>query len=169
MTLKDNHSGYFTVEASFIIPIVLFCVFGTLALLLYFYDLGTARSLLNQEAVQLSDVIKTDGNIETGKFDQKTLVDRPLTYLLRSNYPKKALEGTKNLKNQLKGKLLVSKVNQIELMVGQDTITGKINLSYKVPVPIIGAWIGGAFQNELTVKIENGCNAEKMRRWDQLE
>ena len=169
MTLKNNQSGYFTVEASLIVPIVLVCIFGTLAFLLYLYDLGTARSLLNQEAVQISDVIKTDGNIESGRFDQKKLMDRPLTYLLCINYPKKASEGTANLKKQLKGKLLVSQADQIILKAQQNQITGKIHLSYKIPVPIIGDWIGRAFQNELTIQIETGSNAEKMRRWDQLE
>lgn len=166
--LKDN-KGYFTVEASFIVPMVLFCVFGVLFITLYLYDLGVAKSLLNEEVVQISDVIKTDAQNESGEFKSKKLLERPMTYLLKPSYPKRAAEGKKRLKKELQEKLVVSTVEKIILTAGQRKVTGKIQISFRIPIPVIGQMIGGLWKNNLTITVDNGSNAEQMRRWSSFE
>lgn len=164
-----NNEGYFTVEASFIVPTVLFCIFGVLFLTLYLYDLGIARSLLTAEVVQISDVVKTDAQNGSGKFYSKKLIERSLTYLLKSSYPKRAAEGKNRLEAELKKKLIVSKVQKISLKAGQQTVKGSLQISLRIPIPVIGEMTGALWKNNVTVTIENGSNAEHMRRWSLIE
>ena len=170
MTLfQNNQDGYMTVEASLLIPAFIFCVLGVFLVSLYFYDLGTARSYLNESVVLISDVIKTNGENETGNFFSDELETRSVTYLLQQSYPKQAEKAKNLLTEKLKKTLIVSKVNEMQFYAGQKKVTGRLCLSFQVPVPAIGEWIGKWWKNELTVTVENGNNAEQMRRWDQLE
>lgn len=165
----ENQKGYFTLEASFIVPITLFSTLGILLVGLYLYDLSVAKNFLNQEVAQITDTIKTNGKNDTGRFQQKELMNRSLKYLLQFSYPEKAAEGKKRLKSILQTQLIVSKVTQISITAGQDKVTGKIRLSFAIPVPVIGELTGRVWKNEITVTMENGSQAEKMRRWDFLE
>lgn len=166
--LKDNR-GYFTVEASLIVPTVLFCVFGILLVTLYLYDLGTAKSLLNSEVLQISDVIKTNASNDSGEFNSKELTKRPLTYLLQSSYPQRTAEGKKRLKAGLQKKLIVSAVDKITLTAGQQKVKGTLQISFRIPIPVISQMTGALWKNNLTVTVDNGSNAEQMRRWSRLE
>lgn len=167
--LSKNNKGYFTVEASFIVPTVLFCVFGVMFAALYLYDLGTAKSLLNEEVIQISDVIKTDARNESGKFKSKELMDRSMTYLLKLSYPKRAAEAKKRLKEELQRKLIVSRVEKIILTAGQQKVTGKLQISFRIPLPVISQMTGALWKNNLTITVDNGNNAEQMRRWSIFE
>lgn len=164
-----NQKGYFTLEASFIVPITLFSTVGILLVGLYLYDLSAAKNFLNQEVAQITDTIKTNGKNDTGQFEQKELMNRSLNYLLQSAYPKKAAEGKKRLKNILQTQLIVSKATQLSVTAGQDKVTGKVRLSFIIPVPVIGGLTGRVWKNDITVTMENGSQAEKMRRWDCVE
>lgn len=166
--VKDNH-GYFTVEASLVVPMVLFCIFGVLLIGLYQYDLGTAETLLASEVVQISDVIKTDARNGSGTFKAKELTKRPITYLLRSSYPARASEGKKRLTSELQKRLIVSSVSKITVSAGQQKVTGKLQIFFRIPIPVISRLTGSLWKNNLTVAVENGSNAEQMRRWSQLE
>ncbi|MDO4553949.1 MAG: pilus assembly protein [Lachnospiraceae bacterium] len=167
--LYNHQGGYFTVEASMIIPTVLFCVFGILYVSFYLYDLGVVRSLLDEKAVALSDVIKTEADIEDGSFDSRKLKSRSLTFLLKSSYPSSAKEAEESFRSEISKKLLVSQINQVHFTAGWQKVTGKVTLSYRIPIPVIGNLIGNVWKKELRVILENGNNAEQMRRWDQLE
>ena len=164
-----NQKGYFTLEASLIVPIVLLSTLGILLIGFYLYDLSVAKNFLNQEVSQITDTIKTNGKNDTGKFQQKELISRSLSYLLQSSYPRKAAEGKKRLKSKLQTQLIVSKVTRISITAGQNKVTGKVNLSFTIPVPVIGELTGRIWKNEITVTMENGSQAEQMRRWDSLE
>lgn len=166
--LKDNR-GYFTVEASFIVPTVLFCIFGVLFVTLYLYDLGTAKSLLTGEVVQISDVIKTDASNQSGEFRSKELINRPITYLTKSSYPKRAAEGKKELKAELQKKLMVSTVEKITMSAGQQKVRGTLQISFRIPLPVISQLTGAFWKNNLAITVDNGSNAEQMRRWSSLE
>lgn len=164
-----NQNGYFTVEASFIVPIVLFSTLGTLLIGLYMYDLSAAKNFLNQEVARVTDTIKTEGKNDTGQFQPKELIHRSLKYLVRSSYPKKAAEAKKSLKNKLQTQLIVSKITELSIVAGQTQIVGKVSISFIIPVPVIGGLTGRVWKNDIIVTMENGSQAEQMRRWDSLE
>lgn len=136
--LKDNR-GYFTVEASFIVPTVLLCIVGILFGALYLYDLGTAESFLTREVV------------------------------LKSSYPQREEEGKNRLERELQKRLMVSSVDKITLTAGRQKVKGTIRISFRIPIPLLHQMTGALWKNNLTITIDNGNNAEQMRRWDQLE
>ena len=164
-----SQNGYMTVEASLIVPFFLFCLFVVFLFGIYFYELGVARGILNQVAVEVSDVIKTDGSLKNGSFKEEELADRSLFYLLKKSYPEKAGEGEKELRKLLNHSLLFLHTEEIKFKVGQRKIQGRVKLYYRIPVPILGDLAGSLWENELTVCIGNGNNAEQMRRWRQIE
>lgn len=168
-SLWKNQGGYFTLEASMIVPIVLFGMIGIFLAGLYLYDLGTAYSFLNRETVLITDTIKTNGENDSGEFKEQVLCERSISYLLQTSYPDRANEAKKQLKQKLQNNLIVSKPNNISFTAGQKKVQGKMRLSFSIPVPVIGEWIGKVWSNRLEVTLENGNNAEQMRRWDFLE
>lgn len=152
-----------------IVPMVLFCVLGVFLSGVYFYDLGTARSCLNREAIQLSDTIKTEAEAETGRFSEERLQKRSSNYLLQRSYSQQAAAGERELKKKLDQKLMISRASQISFTAGQKKIVGRVRLSFSLPFPMIGEIAGKIWKNDLKATIENGNCAEQMRRWDSLE
>lgn len=167
--LWNNQKGYFTVEASFLVPMAFFLVLGILYVSFYIYDLSVARNFLNQEVALITDTTKTNGRVDTGKFKQKNLLNRSITYMLKSSYSTQASEGKKLLKKKLQKQLIVSKVSKLTIKAGQVYIKGSLTLSCSIPIPVIGNLIGKVWKNTVSVTMENGNQVEDMRRWEMLE
>ncbi len=132
--------GYFTVEASFLVPILCFLVMGILIVSLYLCDVSFAKSYLQGWVINCID--QEDFYGENREAEKK---------------------------RELEESLFVAKVEKLSLTKKYDRIEGVIIIKMSSNVPLVGEWMGQLWRNSLTFKADRVNNTEQMRRWDQLE
>jgi hypothetical protein len=168
--VRQIEEGKMTVEASFLLPMVLFVIVILLFFFFYEFESGVAAGILCEEVSQAADVVKTDGKLETGEYDLAYLNERKLSYLL--NYDTGAVET--QLRSAIKEKLARHVIfgNQAKVWVEikHGEIQGKV--TSQMELPVIGAVeIGGfsLFKIEEQISAKVRMPAEQIRRWQQIE
>lgn len=136
----DGEEGYFTVEASYLVPILCFLILGIMLAGIYICDLNQAKSFLNQRVTELSRNEKE--------------------YLAADLSEDKIF---------LKGRMLLTEVADFSITKTDTKVEGHVELKMNLSIPLIGQWIGNAWRNSFSLSVDVGNNAEWMRRWDQLE
>lgn len=139
IAVRKSEGGYFTIEAAFIGSLTCFFVIAFWLIAIYLFDFGCVDSCLKEQAVILSVGEKEE--------QQKVQVT----------------------KEELEKSLLVASLDSFWVVRKGEQITGKARISVKIPIPIVGEWIGKKWTNSIVITMEQGNNKTKMRRWDQLE
>lgn len=168
--MRRIENGMMTVEASFVLPIVLFILILLLYFFFYCYESGVAAGILREEVLKLSDTIKTSGDLDTGAYDIKKLNDRKLSYLLNYNTGKLESQCKMAIQEKLSKQSLFGSNLKVEISVKHGKITG--NITSNVKIPLLGTVeIGGIsiFKVEQSMESEVRMPAEQIRRWQQIE
>ena len=168
--MREIEKGMITVEASMILPIVLFTTVLILFFFFYEFESGVAAGILCQEVEKAGEVVKTDGDLETGEYHLDYLNQRKLSYLL--NYDTGRIESKlrTSIKEKLERSSVFGKQAKVWVEIKHGVIEGKV--TSQIPIPVIGAIeIGGfsLFRIEEKVLAKVRMPAEQIRRWQQIE
>ncbi|MDO4943526.1 MAG: hypothetical protein Q4E73_11945 [Lachnospiraceae bacterium] len=168
--MRKLENGMMTVEASFLLPIIFFIFVLILFFFLYCYEDGVAAGILREEVEKAGDVIKTNGNINTGEYNIHLLNQRKLSYLL--NYDSGQIESQckSNIRKKLSEQSLFGSDQRITVEIKHGEIRGKITSNIKLPI-IGSVEIGGfsLFHVDQQVIETIRMPAEQIRRWQQIE
>lgn len=136
--LKED--GYFTVEASFLVPMVCFLIFGVMMIGIYLCDLNLAKSFLNR---RVSEVASREEDYEAGnqKKDQEWLEKQ----------------------------LFFTKIENFSITRTGSKAKGEVELRMDLAVPLVGSWMGTLWKDSFYYSEDVYDHVEWMRRWDQLE
>ncbi len=140
LTVLRENKGYFTIEASFIVPILCFLGIGIMMTGLYLCDLNQTKSFLHQKVVLLSED-DSDYSVKERNSDE----------------------------GYLKGRLFVSHLERFSLSKTEKKVKGEAVLVMDMKIPFVGTWMGRVWRNTFSFHADVGNNTEQMRRWDQLE
>ncbi len=166
--LKDQR-GMATIEMSFIIPIILIIVLSIFYSIFYQLDRSIAESVLSEEIIGISDVVKNSGEIENGRYILSDLKNRELFYMLKATYPELQKEAVNQIQENLKGRLLLSKADLPTIHVKNKETEGEIRIQMDIPIVLIGQILGSKLSWEYKIKINHVEGAEEIRRWDVIE
>jgi len=168
--MRKLEAGMMTVEASFLLPVVFFILILILFFFFFCYEDGVAAGILREEVEKAGDVVKTNGDIQTGEYHIHLLNERKLSYLLNYDNGKAESQCTANIKKRLSEQSLFGSNHKVTIEIKHGEIKGKITSDIKIP--LIGAVeIGGFSYFHVDQKVTGTIRmpAEQIRRWQQIE
>ena len=128
-----------TVEAAFIMPLILFLLFALIYLSFILYDICRIQGGMDRTLHQYGLSLKHETDAVTGRIRYEEIGKRGVFYLLtdHSDLYEKRIEA--DITDQLTKGLLLVKIASVEATVGKFSITIAIEASYQVPVPFAHA------------------------------
>jgi len=138
--LWKEEEGYVTIEVVFLVTLIFLLVCAVMLSGLYICDLNQAKSFLNRRATELS--------INEESYESDDL--------------------SKD-KQRIESQLFVTSLTEFYIVKTKSQVKGKIVLSMKLNVPMIGEWFGQLWTDTFSLNLEVGNHADRMRRWEQIE
>lgn len=134
---KEYCKGSITVEAAFIMPIVIFTIFALLYLSFYLHDLcriqGTLDKTLHKAALSIKHV--TDFTMDEILYEE--ISDRGVFYILFGSTKEDENQIQNYLGQELAKGLFISKINRVVVDVSKTRIKLSIEAETKVSLPEI--------------------------------
>lgn len=128
---KYDISGNYTVEAAFIVPMILGIVFAVMYMLFFLHDKVVLQE--NLRTVVLS--IAQNENVSAGNVDADSLAEK-IGKSAESSLGKKVKNGI-GYKELVSKNLIVLKVKNADCNVGVKYVTAKANAVAKMDIPVI--------------------------------
>lgn len=137
---------------------------------IFCYENGLAAGILLEEIGKAGNVVKTEGNIDTGEYQIDSLNQRNLTELFQHDSEKIVKQCCSNIREKLSRRSLFGTNKEVRVEIKREEISGTIRADIKIP--IIGAVETGGFslfrvEQKVTKTIR--IPAEQIRRWQQIE
>ena len=136
----EEESGYFTLEAAFLVPLLFLILFAVMLSGLYICDLNQAKSFLNRRVTELS--------IKEEDYDSHAYAED---------------------KNQIRKMMFISQITDFSITQTEKQVKGSITLSMSPNVPVIGDWLGRLWTDSFSLCVDVGDNVDMLRRWEQNE
>ncbi len=134
--MKKRLKGSYTVETALVLPLLLFCLIGLLALTMFLHDKICILAMLNQELTRGEVLSNRPVNLETGEVDYQALSERGPLYLLSSK-EKQEEQIREDMQKQLdETYLFLIQISQIE--VEMTLFQLKIKLTPELPAVPFG-------------------------------
>lgn len=165
--LKDQR-GMATIEMSFIIPIIFIIVLSVFYSMFYELDRSIAESVLSEEIIGVADIVKNNGEIESGRYEIADLNQRELFYMIKTNYPEVQKEAVSHLQENLKKRLLLSDVSSTFIRVKNKETNGEVGIQMEIPIPMMRQILGSKLNWKYKIQINHIEGAEEIRRWDAI-
>ena len=130
-------NGSITVEASFVMPFILLCIFALIYLSFYLQDKNRIQTVTDASLIKASFYFKHRSDLVTGRVDYTNIDDRGVFYMLTDTSPSKEEVVEKLIIAQLTGKLLLLSVKDIKVNVNHNKITAAVSADSEIPIPFI--------------------------------
>ncbi len=155
--MRKLEEGKITLETALVMPIILYVLILILCFFFYGYESGLAAGLLQEELCKTSQVIKNQGDYETGEFQVPPLNQRSITYLLHPDTKGAVAKCEETLKQKMAKRSVFGQNVKVSVKVTGGKISGTITAD----VPVF------SIEQKKTIKVR--MPAEEIRRWQQLE
>ncbi len=166
--LRDQR-GMATIEMSFLIPFVLIFILSIFYSIFYQLDRDIAESVLSEEMIRVSDVVKNSGKAESGKYKLLDLNNRELFYMLKKEYPKLQEETIVTIRRELERRLLLSRISALHLEVKNKESEGEVKIQMTPSISFLRTILGAKRSWAYKLKITHAEGAEEIRRFDSIE
>ncbi len=120
--IRKNIRGSLTVEAAFIMPMVIFIVFAIMYLTWYLHDTCRIRAAVDKTLHKAMMSVKHETNISTGETDYVNINSRGVFYLPFGSTRPDEDRILKNLNNELKDGLFLIRISNTEVSVDKFNI-----------------------------------------------
>lgn len=125
-----------TVEAAFVMPLVILTIFALIYLSYYLHDVCKLQNQVDYTLHQAGISLKHETDILTGEIKYEDINDRGVYYLITGDAKSEGKLLQKELEQQLSKGLLFMKVSEVMVDVGKFSLSVSINASCKVTLPI---------------------------------
>lgn len=134
MKYNKRLSGSMTVEASFLFPIIIFCILTIMYFTLYQFDMVTMYSTMSEVALKENHTIRQPSNLETGEIYFEDIIRKDLKGALMEDSTIKE-EVSDYLSNLLSDKLFIYEVDRVKVSCNSSEIIVKVQMSTKFCPP----------------------------------
>lgn len=166
MLSKQTLQGSMTVEAAFVMPIVIFVVFALLYLSFYLHDKCRIQGIINKTLHKTSITLKHEADIDTGNLSYETIGERGVFYLLMGNNDMEASQIQQYLQQELSEGLFLTRIAEVDSEVGKT----KVKLSVETETSVSLYWVKQLFSPLAhgTIKEDSGIHnpAETLRQME---
>lgn len=124
ININDN-TGMITVEASFLIPFLLFGILAILYIGLYYIDCSKVYCACDEVLYYAAESIGTGSDLGNAKMDIQMLNQKPV-YAFKDSFEETENNIRTRIEQQLKGQLLLLELNCIEIQVTAKQVSADI-------------------------------------------
>lgn len=132
-----------TVEASVIVPLVTLITVILIFFFLFLLDMSVAKSETQRLADEVAASWKTNGALDTGEYEAKSLLDRDCAFLLRSKRAELEKKAERRMEKRLKERLCVSCVRKSSVRISSGRVISETSLEFLIPLRGVDSNIGG--------------------------
>lgn len=132
---KSKYPGSITVEAAFVMPIVLLTVFALIYLSFYLHDINRIQSVMDLAIHKAGLTVKHEADIATGRTSYNNINDRGVFFLLLGSTAKEEEQIKNYLGQKLTTGLFLTKVRGIDVDVGKSKLSILVKTETKVSLP----------------------------------
>lgn len=143
-----------TVEAAFVMPIVIVTVFALIYLAFYLHDYCRLQGAMDKVLHKAAISVKHEADIKTGKVAYEAINDRGIFYLVFGSTQEDKMQILEYLKQELTGFLFITKINHVVVDVGKLNISMSVEAKASVRLPIFQ----GLFDRFASISIEEGSS-----------
>ncbi|MDO5145589.1 MAG: hypothetical protein Q4D60_01155 [Eubacteriales bacterium] len=146
-----------TIEMSVLIPILSVIITATLFLFLFFLDMAAARGEAMRVAGEMAAAWKTGGELATGNYEEKELIDRNVTFLIRSDRRGIVSEAESRLRERIAERLAVTRIEDVGVSIKTFRAKASVTLRFRWPLASAITYMGAApsFSCTASAPVEN--------------
>ncbi len=74
-------------------------------------------------------------------------------------------EKVEETSEQLKKRMILSKLEQCEITENNTKIVGKATIAVNFPIPLVRDWLGRSWNNQIEIQMEKGNAPDQIRKW----
>jgi hypothetical protein len=149
--INKEEKGSITVEAAFVMPIVILTVFALIYLAFYLHDYNRIQGIVDLVIHKAGITIKHDADIATGRISYEDINDRGVFYTLTGDLPVEESKIGKLLDQELSKGLFITHIIKAEVEAGKLDI--KINVLAKTHIGL--PLFQNAFNKLLNINVES--------------
>lgn len=124
-----------TVEATFVMPIIILTVFALLYLSLYLHDLCRIQGTVDVALHRASLIMKHESNLETTEIDYEHIKDEGIFDLRQKNSMDEVKELQAYLRMRLSTGLFLTKIADIEATMKSSKLTLSVRTDTQISIP----------------------------------
>jgi len=136
MDKKKLIAGSFTVEATFIMPIILMTIFSLIYLSFYLHDVCRLQAIVDKTLNKAGLIIKHEASIEDGETDYENINGRGVFYLVVGNTEDEEESIQAYLQQELGSGLFLAKV--MDINVNAEKFKVSISVKADMQISLVG-------------------------------
>lgn len=136
--------GSYTIEATFIVPIILYIIIGLIYLGFYLHDYGKIHGIIHEGQLRGKNLVGYEVDIDTGIQSYEKYLDRTIFYPLDNDFPEKEEDIKNYIYKRCEGKLLIAKVYDVGVRVGFSNVSISVKSKIKFPMRIVKEMLIGS-------------------------
>jgi hypothetical protein len=136
---KEPNNKYFkgniTVEAAFVIPIVIFTLFALIYLAFFLHDMCRIQGIVDKTIHKVGITAKHEANLVTGEISYEDISERGVFYLILGNTEEEENQIQQYLQQGLSKGLFLTKISSVYVDLGKFKLTAAVEAETKVSLP----------------------------------
>jgi hypothetical protein len=128
-----------TVEAAYIVPIIIGIIFAIMTISFYFYDISAVQSVLNQNVHRMEKVLIHPCD-ETPDF-QYSAINEKFLYSTDNDYSEWEAKCKESIEKELNRSLMLLDTDNVKVKIGKKKITAEAEVFYIKNIPFVTDYI----------------------------
>lgn len=149
MGKKQEINASVTIEAVFVMPLVLLTVFALIYLAFYLHDRCRIQGIVDQMLHNASVSIKHEADPETGRVDYDNMGDQGVFYLLLGDHSIAEAKIKSCLEKELSGGLWLTRIARIQVDLHRTELGITIGTKTEVSIPWINILFASISKDEI--------------------
>jgi len=139
--VKREEKGSITVEAAFIMPVVVFCIIAIIYLAFYLHDYCRLTGTLDLVIHRACIAVRHEADLASGRVSYEDINDRGVFYVLMGDTKAEEERIAKYLAQELDKGLLVSRLEKSDVKVTSLSVRISVRAGTDMKLPILGETI----------------------------
>lgn len=152
--------GSYSVEASLIMPVILFVTIALCYMAFYMHDKIRIQSIIDTSVLKAGLYLKHESDFGTGQIQYDRLGERGLFYIMSIHDGEETEKVEAYIRNTLQSGLMISKMDTIQVNVTGFSISVKATATVRFPYHKVRSYFSGNNQMVITCDIKPHNPAE---------
>lgn len=132
---NKTNTGSITVEAAFVMPIVILTIFALIYLALYLHDICRIQAVTDMILYKGGLTVKHEANVITGEVDYENINDRGIFYSLLGSTTEEEEQIRYYFGQELSKGLFLAKIKEVNIEVDKLKLTVSVEADINVSLP----------------------------------
>lgn len=167
-SIKGSIRGSITVEASFILPLVILVTFALIYLSFCLHDLCRIRGVVDQTIHKAGLTCKHEVSLETGDIRYESVNNRGIFYMVAGDTEQEEKAMNYHILSKLSRGLLLSRIIAVESEVGKFSLSVSVRAKTSVNLPVFGKLFDNYSETRITGSYAVHNPAETLRACETI-